>query len=152
MISIELNIPPYLHKYLSRLYGKYLYADFKTPFGVMILGILRKKTNKQINAPKNKDNLMPYTIKMSLSMFEKEGCHIFEQDQIIIAKTINIWFREQMYTNAVINNLAKGIPYKESIVNFLEVYGITEEELSIDAVLKDFGRKKADILDRMLVD
>lgn len=118
----------------------------------MILGILRKKTNKQISAPKNKDRLMPYTIKMSLSMFEKEGCHIFEQDQILIAKTINIWFREQMYTNAVINNLAKGIPYKESIINFLEVYGITEDELPLGSVLKDFGRKKADIVDRMLVD
>lgn len=141
MIQIEILIPAYLKSFLQHCYGNDYKASYNDEFGAMILSILQKKTSYGNITPKNK-KLVPYPIKMSMSFFEKQGCHIYETDRAIIAKTIDQWFRNQLFRYAVINEKFFKIPYKETITRFLKSFGISEDELNYSTIRKDFNRKK----------
>ena len=56
-----------------------------------------------------------------------------------------------VYIDCIFNKERYGIEYQTTILNFLDFYDITEEELSYDSLRKDFNRNKKKIALRLKI-
>lgn len=132
---------------MENIYGKEYKAVTSDELGVLIISTLQKKTAHVSLKPPKGDNLVPYTISVSMSYFGKHGCHIFDRDRSLIAKTIDRWFRHSLYRAAIINQKMFNIDYKDTFEGYLKNYNIPEDELNYSTIRRDFNRKKKDIED-----
>ncbi len=148
MISIDLKVPPYLKSYLTTLYGDEYHLGTADSLGILVLNTLKKKScYYKHSIDDNRTSV--YKLHISLSMFEKYGCGISEEQLTQICKAVDNEFRRAVYTHAILSKSFQGFEYKDSILSFLYAYNISEEELSYSTIRRDFNRKKTKITERL---
>ncbi len=152
MITIELPVPAYIYSYLHTMYGPNYEVKTTDNFGIMILGILEKKSIQYHSVSFNKRNTKKYVINLSISVFEKHGCYITEQHVYRISKLLDYNFRYNLFTYAIVNKEFFSIEYKRTINALLKFYNIEESELQYSTIRKDFNRKKKEIEKKIVKD
>lgn len=151
MIHIDLAVPLYLKTYLTSVYGVAYHVTTNDDLGILILNTLKKKSIYYNHANNNEQRTNVFTIHISMSMFEKYGCNLSEEQLFQIYKNIDYGFRRHLYISAIVNKEYQGIPYKNTIENTLRAFRISEEELSYGTIRKDFNRKKGALIERLLL-
>lgn len=149
-ITLHLPVSAYLIKYLEAKYGEEYKATETDWFGLLIISTLSRKSADHYHINRKSENLY-YTVTLGISKAEHCGFFITQRKGDQIAKAIDNHFREQMYMQAVLNYQNFEIDYKTSILNYLESFNITEEDLHYETVRKDFNRNKAKIEQRLKI-
>lgn len=151
MVHIDLAVPSYLRTYLISLFGDNYRVSSKDDLGILILNTLRKKSHYYKHVPKQDERSVYYSLHISMSLFEKYGCTLSSEQLFQIYKQLDSGFRRSLYVNAIVNKEYQSIPYKNSIENTLQAFGIGEDELSYSTIRKDFNRKKVHLQQRLQI-
>lgn len=147
-ISIALPVPIYLKKILTTRFGEKYAAKEDNWFGILIINVLQRKSDRRYEYKKNAEGEV-YVITIAYEKARDKGFGINEIKAKAIIRSITRNFREELYYQAVMNNIHYGIDYKTSIQNILDSYDILEEELSYETLRKDFNRKKEQIINKI---
>ena len=152
-ITIHLPVTPAIKKYMIGKFGKDYIINMDDWFGNMVINMLENKTNK-FYSTSNRDSdfkTEEYNISFSTSTADKNGIRIIPQHEAAIFNIINKIFREELYSQALINKRNYYIDYQTTISNILDSYDISDDELSYDALKRDFARKKDDLEKRLFL-
>ncbi|MGD1319545.1 hypothetical protein [Chryseobacterium sp. 2R14A] len=146
-ITIHLPVTPAIKKYLVRslLKEKQDYIlNIDDWFGLIVINMLEYKGSKHYNITPTQEEKKTETfdIHLSISAAHKNGFTILPQYEVAIFNIVDRMFRESMYKSALINKNNYGIDYQTTINDILDSYDITEEEMTYDAIKRDFDRKK----------
>lgn len=137
-----------MKSYLTTQYGKEYVINTTEFLGILMLNVLKKKSFYYKHVVDDSRTSV-YKLRISLSMFEKYGCSISEEQLTQICKAIDSEFRRCVYSHAILCKNQSGLEYKDAILGFLYAYNIPEEELSYSTLRRDFNRKKASISERL---
>lgn len=152
-ITIHLPVTPAIKKYMIGKFGKDYIINMDDWFGNMIINMLENKSNKHYNTS-NRDvgsKTDTYAINFSVSTSEKNGVRIIPQHEAAIFNIVDKIFREELYSQALINKKNYLIDYQTTISNILDSYDISDDELSYDALKRDFHRKKEKLEQRLFL-
>jgi hypothetical protein len=154
-VLLRLPVPRYLKKILNLRFGEHYDAKENTLFGMAIINILKRKSDCGYVYTRNHYRLGNYRFKekteiflvnISLDKARRTG-FIFDENRILkIIKAIDKSIRDELYTSAIINKEKYGIEYQTTILDFLDFYDITDEELSYESLRKDFNRNRKKLL------
>jgi len=153
-ITIHLPVTPAIKKYLDVRVGPNYKVGSEDWFGGIIISVLENKNSNKHYTLKNhreESATKEFSFLMSLSCSEKNGILILPKHEVIINNIIEDAFRRDMYVNAIINKNQYNIDYNTTFLNTLEFYDITDEEMTLDAIKRDFSRKKESIEKRMFL-
>lgn len=148
-ITLQLPVPAYLLKYLEFKYGQNYQAKESDWFGLLIISNLEKKRSKYYSFKRPEGNNL-FQITVGISKAEKSGYAFHPGMLRKIAKAVDVHFRQELYLHAVANFINQDIPYKQSLQNLLDSYGISEDDLEYDSIRKDFNRNKKQIESKFL--
>lgn len=147
-ITIDLPVTSYLQKYLTVKFGTLYQARESDWFGLLIINILSPKNETDYELKNFKSDSF-YTISIGISKAEKRGFIVSKRKGEQLAKAVENYFRSELYSSAILNARNFDIDFKTTIINTLESYGITEEELHYESIRKDFNRNKKNIEDNL---
>lgn len=119
--------------------------------GELILGILRQSPDvyyelKRINTP---NSSKVYPIVISLDGLKKSELNARINVLCEISKLLVSWFRNKMYERAIIDKERHRVPFKVTIESYLDLFDISEDELSSETLRRDFSRKKRKIINKL---
>lgn len=142
LFSIPIPVAPHVKKYLTTIYGDYYTLSLDDALGILLHAIITRKTSFD-NTPKNTTKLScSFEFKFSLSIFQKFGFTFEPKDYFYIGKMLDKYFREKMYEYAIINSVNNNINCKRSMKEFMDFFEITEEDVDLESLYRDFKRQK----------
>jgi len=147
-LSIQIPVNSAVKKYLEIKLGKNYNLCTDDWFGIIVYNFLINKTNKNFSiTPKMRDQKeIFFEVTLSIGQIEKAGIYLTEKQISSINNIVEKIFREEMYYSAIVNKNIYSIDYRITINNILDAYDITEEDLPFDTLIKDFDRKKGNIV------
>lgn len=156
-VLLQLSVPIYLKKILDIKYGDSFVAKENTLFGMTVLNTLKRKSEHDYVFKRNqysdgnyrfKNSTEAYFINVSVDRVRRRGFTFDARRCFQIVKAVDKSIREDLYQNAIINKEHYGIEYQTTLLNFLDLYDITEEELSYESLRKDFNRNRRRITEK----
>ncbi len=156
LIKLELEVPVYLKKILELKYGVDFVVTESSMLGMLLLNHLNKKTDKnysilQKHIIANRFAKSIYPIFISENLARRNGYVISDDKSKKIIKAIDRDIRNNLYEHAILNHRDYGIEYQTTFLNFLDLYDISEEELTYEALKKDFNRKRKNIVKKLKI-
>jgi hypothetical protein len=156
-IVLQLPVPRYLKKILDSKYGDSYTAKEYCLFGMTVINILKRKSDRDYESIRKKhfqnyrfkDVNEYFFVTINLDKARHNGYEITQKRAYQIVRAIDRDVRENLYLSAIFNKLHYGIEYQSTILNFLDFYDITEEELSYESIRKDFNRKRKSLLEKL---
>lgn len=159
-VLLQLPVPRYLKKILEVKFGENATASRKNLLGLTIISTLKGKRDKDYENSRKvynsgnyrfKDAQHYFFVNISLDIAKRKGfTHSIDTSKQIV-KAFDRDIREQLYIDCIFNKEKYGIEYQTTILNFLDFYDITEEELSYDSLRKDFNRNKNKLAERLKI-
>lgn len=147
--SVTQNIPvaDHVYKYLKTRCGSdHIIASRTTIFGSLVLGLLTRNGDVK---PKKSGFTKIFKATITEDSGQRGGMFISADNAQIFNDQVDKMFREELFFHVVINKGIDARMYLQSIRTFLQVYDITEDDLKIDTIYRDFKRRK-DHLDSSL--
>ena len=141
-ITLHLSVPRYVKKILEFKYGSEYKASETTLLGMVVLNCLQKKSARDYVYKRQNPDITYFTMKVGLDKATRMGFQMNQQKSKQISRAIERDIREKLYTEAITNEMHFGTDFRTTLQNFLDLYDITEEELSYDTIRKDFNRWK----------
>lgn len=127
-------------------------VDSKTPSGRTISNIIRmflcnkRKFYRQRVFEKQLhnaiDGFVEINVYVSTYMFKEIGAFISDYEHVLFNRIADGVFREKLYSHVMAAKMYSNITYIESISDFLSMYDISEDEIDIDTLVRDFQRKQ----------
>ncbi len=151
MVKLQLKVPKYLKKILDAKYGSELHLKGSTLLGMAISDTLMTKTYAVHRYRKNenqskyyryKELSETYVVKLSIKTALIKGFEMDDNKLHKIVRAIDKFIREELYSSAITNKELYDIEFQTTILNFLDQYDITEEELTYESLRKDFNRMR----------
>lgn len=139
-INLDLPVPAYLRKILIFKYGEEYIASETSLLGITILHALNKKSARFYDYKRKKTFSCLYRVKIGLEKAKRVGYKLDAQKAYQIAKALQKHFREELYMLALINKEIYEIDYQTTLMDWLEIYEIEDEELSYRTLRKGFDR------------
>ncbi len=142
--SITQNIPvaDHVYKYLKvRCGADHIKASRDTTFGSLALSLLGRNNDMR---PKKVKYSKCFKVTVPESAYQKLGMYISPENAQLFNDQVDRLFREDLFFHVIINKGISSKMYLNSIRSFLEVYDISEDDLKIDTVYRDFKRRKED--------
>lgn len=159
-VLLQLTVPRYLKKILDVKYGDSYKAKENTLFGLTVINTLKRKSEHDYTYNRNqykdgnyrfKNSTEAYFINVSLDRVKRRGFAFDQRRTFQIVKALDKSIREELYTNAIINKEKYGIEYQTTLLDFLELYDIEEEELSYESLRKDFNRNRRKLAEKLKI-
>jgi len=141
-ITLHLSVPRYVKKILQFKYGDDYRAREDTLLGMVVLNTLQKKSERHYTYKRINPDITYFSLKVGIDKANHKGFQHNQSTAVRISKAIERDIREKLYTEAITNEINYGIDFKTTIQNFLDLYDITEDELSYETIRKDFNRYK----------
>lgn len=157
-ILLQLSVPAYLKKILDVRFGELYKPREDNLFGMTILNVLKRKSSHDYQFRRNqytdgkyrfKNANIPYFLNISVDQAKRRGFNLDTKRSFQIVKSIDRNLREELYIKAIFNKDKYGIDYQTTILDWLEMYDISEEELSYESLRKDFNRKRRDLMKKL---
>ena len=159
-VLLQLNVPPYLKKILEVKYGNDYRPKQTELLGIAVINTLKKKSDRDYNYirqkadPQNsrfKKKNEAFIVSLSVDKASRKGFVVDQKRANQIVRALDRNIREDLYTNAIINQHKFEIEFQTTIENFLDLYDISEEELSYESIRKDFNRNKKRIAEKLKI-
>lgn len=137
-------VSPHVKKFLTTIYGEE-YQISKVDFlGLLLIPFFTKEVQLFTGRSKITDSVKTdvFPILISFDFFQRQGYFISHDQLKLIGRTLDKYFREMMYNHVNVFSAAYGVAKKQCIVDFCELYGITEEDFSSESLYRDYQRKQ----------
>lgn len=141
-ITLHLSVPRYVKKILEFKYGDDYKAREDTLLGMVVLNSLQKKSERNYIYKRQNPDIAYFSMKVGIDKASRTGFQINHNKARQISKAIERDIREKLYNEAMTNEMNFGVEFRATLQNFLDLYDITEEELSYETIRKDFNRWK----------
>lgn len=146
--TLKIPVNPAVKKYLEIRLGKNYQIGLDDWFGIIIYNFLINKTNKHFKiTPKMREQSPCYfEIGISENQAAKAGIFLTEKQETSINNIVEKILRDEIFYAAVMNKKLYQIDYRITVNNILDSYDISEDELPFETLIKDFDRKKNNII------
>jgi len=142
MITLDIPVTPHVKKFMTVLYGESYILNMNDTLGKAIHVLLNKRINSNGLLKNTEDPTYP--VKISYSKRKNEGFVIHKTNIYMISQFCDKYFREVIFLYTLIrsinskdhNNIKKGI--REA----LYVFDVSEEDISLDTLYRDYMRKR----------
>lgn len=138
----QIPVADHVYRYLVHKYGSdTILAERSDIVGNIILSSLNRNSDIDISRKKYSK-----VIKIIIKDYQylKNGVFVGVKKGQVFNTLIDKMFRGELYSHCFLNKTLHDDKYLEVIRNFLDVYNISEDELKIDSIYRDFKRKKAE--------
>lgn len=153
-VTIKIPTKSYLRKFIEVTFGSDLKLTERNWIGVLVLNILKRKTFKNSNYDYKKYNFTyddEIIFHAHLDKTYRYGCVLLEPQKFYINKSIDGIFKDEIIKQALINQSSYSIDFKTSILNILDAYDITEDELSYETLRKHYNRNYLKFKKRLIL-
>lgn len=150
-ISIDIQIPVYLVKFIQIKYGTSpLPVSKKNGFGLLILNLLESK--------KSSIDYREFMMRRNATFQVLLGKKYYNAGKVVLSETKNrqlVQNLDELFNQVVFNEVYHSVedykvgPATEVIADIMERFGIVEEDISFDSLLKRYKRWKKDYEDRL---
>lgn len=140
--SITHNIPvaDHVYKYLRTRCGTdHLVASRNNTFGNLILSLQTRNPDVK---PKKTAYTRVFQVTVREDSYRRKGMFVTSENAQLFNDQVDRMFREELFFHVVINKGNDNEMYLNSIRKFLQVYDITEEDIKLDSLYRDFKRRK----------
>lgn len=135
---VNIPVKNYIYKYLKKTYGNaFTYTETST-LAPVVRSVLSKSTTRDLKPFKYTTT---YPIELTPRYISLFGVHYQERNLYQFNDYVDKLFRENLYTMMRLNKEFHGIKYRDTLRQVLKVLDISEEELKLDTLLRDFTRK-----------
>lgn len=144
--SITQHIPVANHVYkflLKRCGTDTIEAKRNTFIGCLIISLHGRNADVRVSKKSNYTKL--FHIKVPYQLYDKTGVHISQVNAQLFNDQIDKIFREEIFVHMMINKNQDKKHFLKSLKIFLDIYDITEEDIRLDTLHRDFKRKKEDL-------
>lgn len=141
-ITLHLPVPRYLKKILEIKYGNEYHAKETTLFGLVLISTLQRKLDRKYTFNKLQSQNEYFTIVIGVGKAQRNGFQHGQKRAFQLSHLIERNIREELYNTCIFNQMNFGIEFQTTILEFLAMYDITEDELSYETLRKDFNRYK----------
>lgn len=144
--SITQNIPvaDHIYKYLVKICGTdHIKANRSTYIGSLILSLQGR--NGDVRLSKKRHSKI-FKAEISECYYEKTGMFITQQNAQLFNEQVDKKFRDELFRNMLMNKQLDEKHFLKSMRRFLDFYEITEDDIKIEALHRDFKRKKDELL------
>lgn len=148
--SIQINIPVknYVFKYLTVKYGEgVVKASRNTVIGSIILSML--SGNGDVKPSNDIRESNSFKVIVTEYQYLRNGVFIDNRTVKVFNQLVDSMLKEELYCHMIINKFTHDSQYMDCVRNFLSVYDITEDDLKLESVYRDFKRKRDAIRERM---
>lgn len=143
--SITQNIPvaDHVYKYLHKCCGAtHITATRNTAIGSMALSLLGRNYDVK---PNKKKFTKIFQVTISEHYYEKTGMHISRLNAQLFNDQADKNFREEMYRHLLMHHHLEHKKFIKSMRKYLDFYDITEDDIKVESLYRDFKRKKDDL-------
>ena len=152
-VTIHIPLKPYLHKFLVKKYGTAFVANHKTSLGLFVRELIDTQYRRQghikngvlfsVIIPKNMVNTIGFSFPPDkFAVFEKWVVRIFKEQ---LFEHVRITLESKLYKD-LYGRLKKEVERDhhngtiKTISQFLRSYDITEDELKLDSIYREYTR------------
>jgi len=148
-ITEHLPVSNHVYKFLVKRCGSDVFVAHRNTFiGNVILSSLGKSTDVRIGSSVNFTKIFNVVIKDHYYL--KNGVHLSFKNAKVFNNMIDLLFREEMFAQIIILHEANNTNFVELIKNYLKAYDITEDDLKLDTIYRDFKRKKEKLQQKLI--
>lgn len=140
MITIEIPVSPHVNKFLNIMYGNNYILDTRSTLGKAIFVLLQKKVKLVKINPEVNNSI--FKIKIPDIRTKLGGCYIHQNNINMISQYCDRYFRDILYMNTLIQSVHESENIKKGMRRVLEVFDISEEDIALDSLYRDFMRKR----------
>lgn len=138
--SIEIPVPLFLEKYLTKRYGNNHVVSANSFIGMLVIDISTKYYVKPVKKVPKKDGV--YSLLVTEFYHKKKVFRITPKKLKLLAKLLVKLFYEDLVTSVYRDvSLGKYTTAKGALKEFLSFYDINEEELKLDSAYMEYQRK-----------
>ena len=146
-ITESIPVADHVYKYLLKKCGSDTYiANRSELIGNIVLSSLGTNPDISISKVKFKKS---FNIVIKDYQYLKAGISLGIKSGQVFNKMMDKMFREEMYCHIFINSNLSKDQYLEGIRSFLKVYEITEDDIKLESIYRDFKRKKESLKNRL---
>lgn len=138
MVSKKISVAPHVKSFLIYHFGRSYQFSRKDWLGPIIAGVLKKGYRTTIK----KHGEEEYTINFSEDTLERLGRYIEWNNIIYINIAIDKVFRTMLFQYMDLSRKLNKGTAKQSMIEFLTEFSITEQEISFETLYKDYQRKR----------
>lgn len=141
--SITQNIPvaDHVYKYLLHRYGTdHIKATRNTTIGSLVLSLQGRNKDKRPAKKSGFTKIFKATI--TEQAYNKLGIHLSEENAQLFNDQVDKMLREELYWHVTINKGQTNKMHINSIRSFMEAYDITEDDIKLDTLYRDFKRRR----------
>lgn len=140
-ITQHIPVANHVYKFLLKRCGTDHIKATRRNFIGSLLVSLHSRTDDLRKAPKNDFKKM-FHIEVPFHIYEKNGVYIDERKAYLFNTLMDDIFREELFVHAIIQKNQEDKLFLKTLRNFLDVYDITEDDLKLETIYRDFKRKK----------
>jgi hypothetical protein len=144
--SITQNIPvaDHVFKYLEKICGStHIDANRSTYVGSLVLSLQGR--NYDVRVSKKKYTKI-FKADISECYYGKTGMFITSENAQLFNDQVDKKFRDELFRMMLMNRHLDKKLFLQSMRSYLDFYGITEDDIKIETLHRDFKRKKDDLL------
>ena len=146
-ITEHIPVADHIYKYLVKICGSDTFVANRTSIiGNIILSSLGRSSD--VNFRKSKFTKV-FNIVINEHYYLKNGIHLSFKNAQVFNKMIDIQFREEMYRYLLISDINSTTDFYNGIKNYLKLFDITEDDIKLDTLYRDFKRKKENIVSKL---
>lgn len=144
MIVISINFPvkSYIKKYLVYKFGNNHNYSTQSVLGPIVKSILSKNYTRKIGKINTQHY---YPINISNAYLSHFGAYVDEKNINYFNNEVDVIFRSELYHFMAFNKEFFNIKYRDTLRTVLQSMVITEKDIKLETILKDFDRKKNEI-------
>lgn len=140
--SIYFPVKPHIKKYLENRIGKkFIYSNTSIISHCVRIAISEKPL-RVIDNPFPYD--YEYEVEISPFYISKFNVSYNSKSIYIFNGQVELIFRDELYRFMDLNKTVYNIPYRQTLRDLFKKFNITEEDIKLESVLRDFTRKHED--------
>lgn len=144
-ITEHIPVADHVYKYLIKKCGSDNYtANRSDLIGQLILSSLGNN-HKDVKILKNTFE-KTFSVNIKEDALYKNGFYLSVKSGQVFNKMVDKMFREELYSHAIISKRRGEESHLPSMKDFLDVYDITEDDIRLDTLYRDFKRKKESVI------
>lgn len=140
----EIPVADHVYKYLLKICGgDKINASRCIYIGSLILSLQGRNYDVR---PEKKKYTKLFKARISETYYNKTGLHIITENAQLFNDQVDKNFRDELYRNIPMNRHLEEKLFLKSMRAYLDFYDITEDDIKVESLYRDFKRKKDDLL------
>ena len=142
-ITEHIPVADHVYKFLLKRCGGSTYiANRNDIIGNIVLSSLGRNSDIQLS----KTNYVKiFNVVIKETAYLRNGIYLGVKSGQVFNKMVDKLFRDEMFFHVFINSIKSKEQFLDGLRKYLELYDITEDDIKLESIYKDFKRKKEEL-------